>query len=608
MIKEGYRAAEKKNQAFSVDVFFPYLSNIKILFLLLFTISLIVYFNSFSVPFYLDDFPSIVENTAIHDITEPGKIWGFYFPRFIGYLSFSLNYAVGGTSTLGYHMVNFFIHFLAGISIFYLTRFLLIATVLKATIHKDRAQSDSYIKKNSLYLYTIPFIAALIFLINPQQTQAVTYIVQRLSSMAALFYLAALVSYCYARINSKYVFFLFTLFFAGLAFFSKQNTATLPLAIALIEFTFFQPPGKIQWEKAMLIALPVMAVFGFAALYFFDLSMDKLDAIFRSYHTESLTRVQYFATQTLVVWHYIRQFFIPLDLHLDYDFPVQQSLFSIKVLLALGAHIGVLLFAFIIRKKHAIIFFAISFYYLTLMVESSIIPITDIVFEHRTYLPNAGLSMLVAMCFYLLFQQQSLQKPALVLLALLLAWFSYLTFARNTVWADQIRFYQNETKLSPNKERVWADLGKYYLKEKQYNEALKSFGTALNLGKEGNTINALPTTLLNTYFALLYTNQLDKAAYFETLIPLDLLSRHDKAVFYFMQGNRLAKISEHEEAQKSYRQALKINPSYLNAKANLAATYIAQKQANIAKQLLLEVLSANPKHKTALIYLQQLNQ
>ena len=217
-----------------------------------------------------------------------------------------------------------------------------------------------------------------------------------------------------------------------------------------------------------------------------------------------------------------------------------------------------------------------------------------------------GMSMLVAMGFYLLVQQQNLKKIALVLLVLLILWFSYLTIARNAVWTDQIKFYQNETKYSPNKERVWADLGKYYLKDKQYAEALKSFGTALNLGKEGNTLNALPTTLLNTYFALLYTNQLDKAAYFETLIPLDLLSRHDKAVFYYMQGNRYGKIGETSEAQKSYQQALIINPAYLDAKANLAATYMVQKQMEKAKKLLMEVLAIEPAHKTAQIYLQQL--
>ncbi len=594
MIKEGYRAAEQTDQGISLNGLSPYLSNTKVLFSILFIAALIAYFNSFYVPFYLDDYPSIVENTAIHDITQPGNIWGFYFPRFVGYLSFALNYSLNGTSVLGYHIVNFLIHFMTGVSVFYLTRLL-----LKASVQKYDYQFQS-----SVYFYTIPFVAALIFLIHPQQTQAVTYIVQRLSSLAALFYLAALVSYCYARLNNKNAVLILSALFAALAFFSKQNTATLPLAIILVEVTFFQQLSRAQSKKIIFLGVPLLLGFALAAFYLFDLSLQKLDLITRTSHTEFLTRSEYFATQTLVVWHYIKQFFIPLDLHLDYDFPIQQSLFSVKVLLALAAHIAILLCAFIIRKKQPLIFFAISFYYLAHLVESSIIPITDVVFEHRTYLPNAGMSILFAMCFYLFFLQQS--KLALLALTLLILCFSYLTFARNSVWSDQIRFYQNETRLSPQKERVWAALGKYYLKEKQYSEALQSFGTALNLGKEGNTINALPTTLLNTYFALLYTNQLEKAAYFETLVPLDLLSAHDKAVFYYMQANRFAKIGAYTDAQKSYRQALKINPDYLDARANLAATYIAQKDMQKARTLLLEVIAIEPTHKTALIYLQQL--
>ena len=147
MIQEGYRAQEQKSQVLSLDDFTHYFSNTKILLLILFIATLIVYFNSFNVPFYLDDYPSIVENTAIHDITEPEKIWGFYFPRFVGYLSFALNYSLGGISTFGYHIVNFLIHFLAGISVFYLTRLLI------AAASKDKSQSFP-----PLYLYTIPFV------------------------------------------------------------------------------------------------------------------------------------------------------------------------------------------------------------------------------------------------------------------------------------------------------------------------------------------------------------------------------------------------------------------------------------------------------------------
>ena len=112
---------------------------------------------------------------------------------------------------------------------------------------------------------------------------------------------------------------------------------------------------------------------------------------------------------------------------------------------------------------------------------------------------------------------------------------------------------------------------------------------------------------MNTYFALLYTNQLDKALHFETLVPVKMLTPHDKAVFYYMKGNRQAKIKQFDEAEQSLKTALRINPDYLDAKANLAAIYLQKKQVNKAKALLLEVLGVNPQHQTALFYTQQLN-
>ncbi|MCU7837326.1 MAG: tetratricopeptide repeat protein [gamma proteobacterium symbiont of Taylorina sp.] len=596
MIKEGYRVIEQEDNSFTFENLTPYLKNILVLFFTLFVFTLIVYFPSFSVPFYLDDYPSIVENTAIHDVTQLASIWGFYFPRFIGYLSFAFNYSLGGESTFGYHLVNFIIHFLAGIGVFLLTRILL------QTLNTDRQETT-----NTLYLYTIPFLAALLFLIAPQQTQSVTYIVQRLSSMAAMFYIFALGSYSYARLTHKPWFFLFTALFAGLAFFTKQNTATLPAAILLIEVIFFQNLNRSQWKKLLLIAVPVLIAFALFVYRFFDLTLAQLDELTRSLQTASLTREQYFSTQVLVVWHYIIQFFIPTDLHLDYDYPVSQTIFSLKVISSLIAHIIVLAVAFLYRKQHSIIFFSVLFYYLAHLVESSIVPIPDLVFEHRTYLPNMGLSIMLAMLTYQLWQQKNLQKIVFIAMLAFIIWLAWFTFTRNTIWNNPIEFYQNETQHSPNKERVWADLGKYYLKEKKFNEALQSFAQALNLGRNGNEVNALPTTFLNTYFALLYTNQMKKALHFEGLIPVKQLSWHDRGVFYYMKGNRQVKMGQFDEAQKSLLAALKFLPNYLDAKANLAAIYLQRKQHNKARKLLLEVLSKNPKHKAALLYTQQLN-
>jgi len=198
-----------------------------------------------------------------------------------------------------------------------------------------------------------------------------------------------------------------------------------------------------------------------------------------------------------------------------------------------------------------------------------------------------------------------MKSYATITICVFLAFLTYLTIQRNNQWANPIEFYQNETQLSPNKERVWAELGKVYIKDKQYAEALKALGKALNLGKEGNTINALPTTFLNTYLALLYSGQIKKAIYFESLIPINGLTSHDRSVFYYMQANRQIKTKEYKKAITNYQKASNHNPQNLDAKANLAALYIETGKVQQGKSLLNSVLSTNPKHEMALMYQQK---
>jgi len=270
--------------------------------------------------------------------------------------------------------------------------------------------------------------------------------------------------------------------------------------------------------------------------------------------------MEYFSTQMLVLWHYIKLFFVPFGLHLDYDINLQKSLFSFTVLASLAAHITILVATALLAKQKPILIFAVFFYYIAHSIESGIIPIIDLAFEHRTYLPNLGLSILVASLFVLLLEKELTKSYATIAICVLLVSLAFLTIQRNNQWANPIEFYQNETNLSPNKERVWAELGKVYIKDKQYAEALKALGKALNLGKDGNTINALPTTFLNTYIALLYSGQIKKAIYFESIMPVTGLTQHDKSVYFYMQANRQIKTKEYKKAINNYQKASNYNP------------------------------------------------
>ena len=124
-------------------------------------------------PWYFDDYNNIVNNPAIRtiDITQVGNARGLVN------LSFALNYLVHGLNLPGYHLVNIILHTLTVLLVFQVSR---------------RIFRDSW---------WWPLCVALVFALHPLQTQAVTYVVQRMAVMAGMFYFLALYLYVLFRNN-----------------------------------------------------------------------------------------------------------------------------------------------------------------------------------------------------------------------------------------------------------------------------------------------------------------------------------------------------------------------------------------------------------------------
>ncbi|MBI5408914.1 MAG: hypothetical protein HZA14_06075, partial [Nitrospirae bacterium] len=151
-------------------------------FLLIITLGLLAYSNTFNVPFQWDEYDYITQNPIVKDASyfiHPSKAQGLrqydsLINRFIGYLTFALNYKIHGLSVTGYHIVNIAIHLINA----FLVYFLVILTF------KTPNLKESSLKEKSPY---IALFSALIFVSHPVQTEAVTYIFQRLASLTALF-------------------------------------------------------------------------------------------------------------------------------------------------------------------------------------------------------------------------------------------------------------------------------------------------------------------------------------------------------------------------------------------------------------------------------------
>ncbi len=142
--------------------------------LLIVIISLIAYSNTFDSSFHFDDEPFIVENPIIKDLRnfiQPSS-GDLNFPymntiksRYIGFLTFALNYKLHGLNVAGYHFVNLSVHICTALLLYY---FIMLT-------FKTPSLGNSAIKD---YAGHIALFTALLFACHPLQTQAVTYIWQ----------------------------------------------------------------------------------------------------------------------------------------------------------------------------------------------------------------------------------------------------------------------------------------------------------------------------------------------------------------------------------------------------------------------------------------------
>jgi hypothetical protein len=402
-------------------------------------LGLIAYSNTLYSPFHFDDIGSIVENPIVKDLgffsfSEPTREEGLEFHnylkrRYIGYLTFALNYRVHGMNVTGYHIANLAIHIANAFLVYFLIVFLFRTPFLE-------------VSQLRMYSRHIAVVTALLFVSHPVQTQAVTYIVQRLTSLATMFYMASLLAYVKARLTVQgtrsYIIYTASLLFAVLAMKTKEIAFTLPLLITLFEFSFFAPllpsrnNGGAKGMRRALFIIPFLLTI--PAMLLTVIEPDKplgesFVDIGEVKGVEDISRHDYMVTELRVVVTYLRLLMLPIGQNLDYDYPVLHSFFDPQVLLSFIFLLIVIGFGVYLHFRssftdHAlrVVAFGIFWFFLALSIESSIIPLHPI-YEHRAYLPSVGVfSSFATLAFFSARKWQLSRLPMLtIFMAIILA-------------------------------------------------------------------------------------------------------------------------------------------------------------------------------------------
>lgn len=538
-----------------------------------------VYGNTLNAPFEFDDSANIGLNPAIRHIPsyfdDPMKqgakpaIALFFKSRYIGYLSFALNYKYHGLDLAGYHVFNIAAH--AATS-------LLIYLIVSMTFKTPIMARSSLAPRGR----TIALIAALIFAAHPINTQAVTYIVQRFTSLCAMFSLLSFALYIKFRLSegpaAKWASYAFSLCSMILAMFTKEIAFTAPLLIVAYEFIFFD--GPIGRRTLYLIPLVLAMLIVPFNLY---VTIKDYVTVGESFQWTTrlqspLTRIEYFATEMRVIATYLRLLILPINQNLDYDYTAYKSLSALPVVLSMILHFVLLAAsAFLIKKYRkaepalAFMGFGIAWFYLTLSVESSIIPIKDVIFEHRVYLPAFGFISAAVIGVAAMFKDSSKRTmtAAAVIGAVIIMGFAVATYARNNLWKSEMSLWSDVVKKSPQKGRALNNLGNAYVRLGMQDEGLSYYQKAVMLDPE----------MEDVYYNLsLIYQQKGKTAelvgFLESLVssnPGSLKPLVTLADLYQATGKTA-------EAARAYEEAIKLDPN--DIMLHLKAAEILRLQKN----------------------------
>ncbi len=433
------------------------------------------YCNTLQVPFLFDDIARIVNEPSIRTLWPPSVAMQ-NSNRPFGQYTFALNYACHGYDVFGFHLVNLGIHLVGALFLY---------GFVKRSL---RRCGPRYHPSAELLAFSI----ALVWVVHPLNTQAVTYIVQRLESLMGLAYLATL--YCFARSqDSKTSWFWLLCSIVACAFGMgcKEVMVSAPLVVLWYDRAFMASSWRTLFLKRkyfyVLLASTWTVLVWSMVHYRLDYSNGSL------YQVEGLTSWTYLISQSSVLVHYLSLAVWPRG---QCVYPAWPMSHSIQEVLPQFLFMSVLFASTVWAVFHYPRWgFLGGCFFLVLAPTSSVIPIKDLAFEHRMYLPLAAVIALVIIGVFELLSRIGISKASAssihlgtsMLLALALG---ITAFERNKVYESETSVWKDTLVKSPRNVTVWVGLGGLLAKEKRYAEACEHFERALEIAPNDSSANA----------------------------------------------------------------------------------------------------------------------
>ncbi len=592
--------------------------------LLISAAGLCAYATSFKGAFLLDDLIHILQNGRIRSLSPVTDLLSGGRP--IVDLTLALNYASAGVGDVWeYHAVNLIIHVLAGLTLYGIVRRSLLSRRLPE--HLQAAAGE------------VALLVAMIWVVHPLLTQGVTYLIQRAESLMGLFYLVTLYGLIRGAGSSRSTRWCITAVAAcALGMGCKAVMVTAPIAALLYDRAFlsssFVEAVRRRWSFYVGLALT------WGVLWWSGVAKSVLGSSADAtvgFGFEGISPVVYALTQPGVILHYLVLSVWPNPLCLDYNWPTVNGL---GVAAAPAFVLTILLGALIwLRRRNPPLAFVGAWFFLILLPTSSIIPIKDVLFEHRVYLSSAAVVVLVVLGGHYLRLQLLDRFPSrrrvahgatALAVVLITASLGYTTLRRNKVYQSSVGMWRDVAAKRPRNARAYEQLGTALVMRGQKDEAAIAYRRAVDVDPDFVSARA------NLANALFETGNVEEASrqYREVLLAqphrvearinlghtLRLMGRVDECIeafqaatrvdverttpqilasAHFNLGSVLAGRGTLDEALREFLEAVRIRPDYEKAHFALGRILFVEGDLDAAIEHFNRTLRINPDHRAA---------
>lgn len=509
-------------------------------YLILATISFLVYFNTIENQFVFDDESLIQNNESIRGMQYiPGyftgeegfhKVIGRYYRPVVS-STYAIDYSLWGLNPKGFHITNILIHVIATLILF---------SLLIHLFGRDR---------RGVYA---SFLGTVIFAVHTIHTEAVSWVSGRTDSIVTLFFFAAFLFFIKYReqkqTSDKYLFLTLLMYLLGLL--SKEMIITFPVIVFLYDTII----GKKSFKELLAKPKPYIWIFSVTVFYLIIRYLALMELPERESYLYFIGKdgMTVFATMIKTIPVYVKLLFVPTQLLYHYNgyIPDSNSIFESSVIITLLVVVGFILYAIIVRKQFPIISFAILFFFVSMLPVMNIIPTMNLMAERFLYMPSLAISLLAGWLYFKFESTKAKDVVAIAIIAVSCV-YAYLTLERNKDWVDNDTLYATGEGIDANVLLVNA--GNIFANRTEYDEAAARYRRAIEIREQSVLAHH------NLGLIHLIRHELDSAEYrFKRGIEIDSLAPdgyYQLAGVYRLQG-RL------EEAEQILERLQSIAPDY----------------------------------------------